>query len=213
MITAAKEKLADIAGPALSLADPKIDLELAALAGPLAASLIELLHIKNGFYAFESALHVFTTQSSGTEIGLAEWNSPALWIDEYQDMANGCLFFAEDIFGCQFCIKAASIFQFDPETGRLDKVAGDLESWAAAILRDYPMLTGHPLAHEWQQANGRIAPGVRLVPKIPFVAGGRFSLQNLYALDAVKGMRLRGCIARQIRHLPDGATIRLKVVD
>src|SRR5262245_33126400 len=115
VITEAKEKLADLDGPTLSLADPRIDLELAALAGALAASLIELLHIKNGFYAFESALHVFTTQSSGTEIGLAEWNSPALWIDEYQDMANGCLFLAVDIFGCQCCIDAASIFEYEPK--------------------------------------------------------------------------------------------------
>ncbi|WP_139366912.1 hypothetical protein [Pantoea ananatis] len=34
----------------------------------------ELLKIKNGFYGFESALHVYPSKSIGSEIGLIEWN-------------------------------------------------------------------------------------------------------------------------------------------
>jgi len=204
------EKLVSIGGAALSSAEPEFDVHLPP---PLASELLELLRRKNGFYAFESALHLFPAQSNGLEIGLAEWNSPELWIDEYQGMANGCVFFAEDVFGCQFCIKRNAIHSFDPETGLLKHIADNLEDWAGAILRDYKMLTGYPLCHEWQQVNGRLAPGVRLVSKTPFVMGGKFSLENLYALDAVKGMRLRGHIAVQIKDLPDGAQVKLRVVD
>jgi hypothetical protein len=80
----------------------------------------------------------------------------------------------------------------------------DFEGWAAAILDDFNALTGFPLAHEWQGANGQLAAGMRLVPKIPFVAGGEFSVENLCAPDSVRAMRLRGSIAVQIR---DVATV------
>jgi hypothetical protein len=206
-------KLANIGGSALSLADPVLDADLLALAGSMADDLIGLLKIKNGFYAFESALHLFPATSSGDKIGLACWNSPDLWVKQYQNMAIGCLFFAEDIFGGQFCIKANEVLLFDPETGQLKRLATNLEEWARSILCDYDLLTGYPLAHEWQRANGQIADGMRLVPKIPFVLGGKFSVQNLYPIDATKAMRLRGSIAVQIRDLPDGTPIRLRALD
>jgi hypothetical protein len=43
--------------------------------------------------------------------------------------------------------------------------------------------------------------------------GGKFSVQNLYALASVKAMRMRGSIAIQIKDLPDGGKIRFKIVD
>ena len=147
------------------------------------------------------------------EIGLLEWNSPTLWKAEYQGLADVYVFFAEDIFGGQFCFAESGVCQFDPETGQTEEIAKDLEGWAEMIFRDYRVLTGYPLAHEWQRANGALASGLRLVPKIPFVTGGKFELQNLYPLEAVTAMRLRASIAVQIRDRPDGSQIRLKVID
>jgi len=212
-MTASLEKLIGIGGPALSSASPTIDPNLLALAGGMGVDLLELLSQKNGFYAFESALHVFSTRSDPPEIGINEWNAPELWINEYRGMAGSALFFAEDIFGSQFCIKNDGIYCFDPETGSARRLSDDLEGWARAILGDYNVLTGHPIAHEWQRVNGRIPIGVRLVPKVPFVLRGEFSLQNLFTLEAVKAMHLRGSIAVQIRDLPDGASVKLRVVD
>ena len=65
-----------------------------------------MLRERNGFYALESALHVFPSHSSQQEIGLDKWNESALWRAEYKGVADGCLFFAEDVFGGgQFCVK------------------------------------------------------------------------------------------------------------
>jgi hypothetical protein len=209
----ATEKLIRIGGEPLSSTAPHLPSGLLELAGPLAGELAEFLKKKNGFYAFESALHVLPAQAGASEVGLAEWNSDQLWIHEYGDMAKGLLFFAEDIFGCQFCMKADGIYQFDSETAAIERLATDLDGWAEAILGDYSYLTGYPLAHEWQEINGSIAPGVRLVPKQPFFAGGEFSVQNLAPLDAVAAMRMRGAMAVKIRDLPDGAKIELRIVD
>ncbi len=73
------------------------------------------------------------------------------------------------------------------------------------ILREYTVITGYPLLHEWQQKNGAIAVGWRLMPKIRFVLGGSYRLENLYALSTVSAMKTRGNLARQLKDLPDGA--------
>lgn len=207
------EKLISISGTALSSIAPVMSADSFGFADALARDLLGLLKHKNGFYAFESALHVFSAQSVGKEIGLTEWNSPDLWICEYQGMANECLFFAEDVFGGQFCIKSDGIYSFDPETGAFEFLAPDIEGWAQTILNDYEVLTGYPLAHAWQQSRGALAAGTRLVPKVPFVTGGEFSTGNLLALESVKAMQLRANLAIQIRDLPDGASITWKVTD
>jgi hypothetical protein len=51
-----------------------------------------------------------------------------------------------------------------------------------------------------------------LIPKVPFVLGGEYSVDNLYDADAVSALLYRGDVAAQIRHLPDGATVKLRVV-
>lgn len=120
-------------------------------------------------------------------------------------------FFAEDVFGGQFCIKDSKVYTFDPETGSLEYLADDIESWVQILLSDYEVLTGYPLAHQWQKQNGQLPAGKRLLPKLPFVLGGEFVLDNLYLADAVEGMRFRADIASQIKDLPDGAQIRFNL--
>lgn len=207
------DKLLSNASLSLSERGPEISEKLCSLADSLTDDLLRLLQQRNGFYALENALHVFPTHSNPQEIGLDEWNENALWRNAYKELANGCLFFAEDVFGGQFCIKGNLIYTFDPETGTLDYLADDMEGWAKAIISDYEVLTGYPLAHQWQQQNGQLPTKKRLLPRVPFVAGGEFKLDNLYLADAVEGMRFRADIANQIKDLPDGAQIKFNVID
>ena len=175
---------------------------------------LPLLELRNGFYAFEGALHVFAEGVGAPgEWTLAEWNAEKLWKQEYQGMADGLLCFAEDVFGMQFCAKNGSIFRFDPETGQCEAVARDANEWAELILHDYSLWTGHVLVHNWQEEHGPIPIGSRLVPITPFVLGGAFTLENCHVLEAAKAMQYRASIAVQIRNLPDGATVRLRTSD
>ncbi len=206
------DKLLSSASSSLNTSVPALSDEVRVLAGSLADDLLNMLNTQNGFYALESALHVFPSHSNQHEIGLDDWNSDVLWRSEYQGMADGCLFFAEDVFGGQFCIKVNKIYTFDPETGALDYLADDIEGWAKAIITDYEVLTGYPLAHQWQENHGQLPAKKRLLPKIPFVAGGEFTLENLYLHGAIEGMKFRADIANQIKDLPDGAQIQFNVV-
>lgn len=176
-----------------------------------AHALAPLLRHRDGFYAFEGALHVRSLHGNALEPGIVQWNSVELWRQHYAEMATGCLFFAEDIFGNQFCLRGGSVLTFDSETGALEPLATDMEAWAETILDDYGLWTGHRLAHAWQEIHGPLQAGLRLVPKLPFVLGGEYVVTNLYAMNAVESMRYRADIALQIRDAPDGTSVMLKV--
>lgn len=176
----------------------------------LGQELLHLLSRKNGFFAFAQALEVYPFEVSMYP-NLVEWNSSDGWRKEYDDLENDLIFFAQDIFGVQFCISGSDVSTFDPETGQIKMMAKSLNEWAALILKDYNYLTGCQLAYDWQSQNGKLAHGERLVPKIPFVAGGTFTVDNLYALDCSQSMSFRASIANQIKNLPDGATIQIRV--
>lgn len=182
--------------------------------GNIFAELAELLSLRNGFYAFESALHVFpcASLSGGDDLSLREWNSPALWKEWYQGGADNLFCFAEDVFGGQFAIRDDNVVSFDPESGEVNLVAKTIADWVEIILSDYNLLTGFPLAHQWQTCHGPLSNNKRLIPKIPFILGGEFLVSNLVEIDSVEGMRYRGEIYEQIKNAPDGSSINLKPV-
>jgi len=180
-------------------------------AGARLAELELLYAAKNGFLAFDRALRVFPAVRPAQPLSLSGWNKPRLWRDTYGSLAEGLLFFADDIFGGQFCIKDSKVFVFEPETGAVEWLADDLEGWAAMMLAETDLYTGRPLALAWQDKFGALDPAQRLIPTLLFTLGGEFSVDNLVAKDAAKGMRIRGPIAQQIHNLPDGTQIQLVV--
>src|SRR5271165_3039507 len=204
------EKLLAISSEPLA-APPRPDAPLLAEFS-LGSDLYHMLHLKNGFFAFESALHVFplTSEPAGG-MNLEAWNSPSLWRHEYKEAAEGLLFFAEDAVQDQFCLSAQGVERFEAETGKTSLLADSIEAWADLILREHAVQTGWPLLNEWQSQNGPLPPGKRLMPKTPFFLGGAYSVDNLWAGDAVEGMRLKADLARQTRDLPDGSKVRLVV--
>ena len=132
-------------------------------------------------------------------------------MSEYKTNFCGVVFFAEDIFGMQFCIKNDAVNSFDPETGEFKVIAPSLEDWSRWIWEDTKTRTGWPVAHFWQLKQGVLKPGMRLLPKVPFVLGGQFAIENLYELNDVEGMRFRASIANQLRDCPDGSKVVLNI--
>ncbi|MFK8003969.1 MAG: SMI1/KNR4 family protein [Polyangiales bacterium] len=179
------------------------------------AALEQLLRQKNGFFAFESALHVLGTPPQPAGVcDILSWNEPSLWRTNFPAIPKSLLFFAQDVFGGQFGMDAnGHVLALEPETGELTPCAEDLEGWAGLILEDWDFMTGHSCARAWQEANGVLPIGHRLYPKIPFVLGGDYAAANLFSCEAAQAMRSYANIARQIRDLPDGSKVRLTVVD
>ncbi|QIY96385.1 SMI1/KNR4 family protein [Streptomyces sp. S1D4-11] len=201
-----------IAGEALSDAPPKND----ALFGGTAQQLGALLSERNGFYALESALHVFPASDavlSGRSLG--EWNNRQLWVEYYGELAPPALFFAEDVFGGQFALMDDAVYLFDPETAKMTVFANSVEEWASRIIAQFDYATGYSIAHAWQVENGALPVGHRLIPRVPFSCGGDFSVENMVLIEAVSAMRYWGGFATMIAGLPDGAQLRFNpaVVD
>lgn len=207
------EQLLSISSDSFSQEPVNMAPDLLLVAGKLGQELEELLRYKNGFFSFVSALRVFPTSRTEFSYDLSAWNASGLWRSDYADLADGCLFFAEDIFGGQFCIKNNTIHAFDPETGDLEEMSESFEDWASQILSDYDMWTGYPLAHQWQEKYGTLPYNQRLMPKIPFVCDGQFELDNLFAIRVVSGMKSRANLARQIVDMPDGAKIEFNIIE
>lgn len=180
--------------------------------GRLGAELESVLEVKNGFYAYESALLIRPLRKESDPLGIEEWNRQELWRAKYIDKLDDVLFFAEDIFGVQFCIRGESICTFDPETAAIEEMSLSLSEWAETILSDYEMQTGYPMAHAWQAVNGPLAPGERLIPKVPFIREGKFEVDNLYVLSDVEGMSFRATISNGIKGVQDGERIRFRIV-
>jgi len=208
----ATSKLISIASNELSESSVAIPGSFTGCGPQLMKALSDALSCRNGFFAFEGALHVFPSGKSTMSFCLEEWNSDSLWRAEYGGLANGSLFFAEDAFGIQFCIRNNAVHSFDPETGNLEQISDSLDGWAAAILNDYEFMTGYPLAHQWQLSNGAIPSMHRLIPKVPFILGGEYSVSNLFSIRADAGMRFRGDLARQLRHAKPGTQVEFKFV-
>jgi hypothetical protein len=177
----------------------------------LGPELFEMLRARNGFYAFESALHVFPTSCGpNNQMDLEKWNSDALWRYAYDELAQGLLFFAEDLLQDQFCLSSSGILRFKAETGETVFFAKSIEQWADRILTNHRTETAWPLGSEWQRQNGPLASGKRLMPKTPFFLGGEFASANLWEGESTEGMRFKGELATQTKNLKDGTTIKLQ---
>lgn len=207
------EKLVRIGSAPLAPRPPDVQRIREAFGEEAERHLGRMLNLKNGFYAFEGALHVLPDVGAPPERGLHDWNARTSWRQDYSGLADDAVFFAEDVFGMQFCLREGAVATFDPETGGFERTAAGLEEWAEQILSSPGILTGHPVARAWQMQHRPLPPGMRLFPIKPFVTGGEFTAENVHALDALKGMRYSASIAKQLRDLPDGTRITLKVVE
>jgi hypothetical protein len=121
------EKLASISSEPLSVEAPDLPKGLLSGCSPrLAQEYADLLRRKNGFFAFESALHLLPASKRAKGYDVQSWNDSHGWIADYGYAANACLFFAEDVFGEQFALKDEAVQRFDPETARFTPIAESL---------------------------------------------------------------------------------------
>ncbi len=201
------QELLAIASEPLSEAVPEIPVWTDA---PRRLELEQMLSIKNGFFAFESALHVLPAAPVPGQPHLADWNRPGGWRSLYGPAADGLLFFAQDAFASQFALSKGGVARFNPESGEVEPVAPSLEEWARKVLDEFPFETGWTVAKEWQEEHGPLPAGHRLLPRRPFALGGDYLADNMVAVPADRAMQMLGRLYSQIRSVPDGsaATVR-----
>ena len=104
---------------------------------------------------------------------------------------------------------------------RLDAGAGEIESVAdsegafAAQLEDAEAaeaLLLLPVVRDYEAAHGALADGQCLGYRTLPVFGGAYTTENRYALAVIEHASVTGDVHRQIRDLPDGAQVALRVI-
>jgi len=163
---------------------------------------------KNGLLSFESSLMLLPTVSSQQVPSLQEWNAPSGWRRHY-DLPDDVVFFAMDVFACQFGLNHIGIVRFEPESGDLSSHSVNLEEWATKLLNDYDYELGFPVAHDWQMRYGPLPLGARLLPKQPFTLGGEYSADNVIRWPVRDATQQFANLHRQIANVPDGQPVTI----
>ncbi len=171
-----------------------------------------LLKQRNGFFALENALWVFADDSL---LNLPGHNHPTIaqWSRQYPKTGGVSHAFAVDAIGYPFFISNQGILRMDLETGKFVRVAHDLEGWAARILKEYSRMTGWRLCHDWQDVHGALPVGHRLFPKMPFVGGGQETVENMAAMALTDMISFYADLAEQIRAMPEGGELEIRLTE
>lgn len=96
------------------------------------------------------------------------------------------------------------------------KVVADSRAALDALSQDQEFLHDWYMTELVQQARerlGPLAPGFKYCLRIPGTLGGEYGGDNLATISLVGLVSASGDIARQIEGLPDGAQVKLNIVD
>ncbi|NBH74968.1 hypothetical protein [Rodentibacter pneumotropicus] len=167
-------------------------------------TLLEKFYIeKNGFLAFEGSFRVLPISESFSR-GFYSWNEFLAKELNLKDM----LFFADNILGEGFCIYKDLFYKYDFESGDLELMGSNLEDFSSTLLSDYNYYTAYSIAKEWQEKNSEILFDEVLLPKLPFVLGGDYSINNLYLCNVRRMIILKSKILDSIKKHNDGDKIK-----
>lgn len=177
----------------------------------LLSKLADMLRQSNGFAMWGGAFVVLPSGDDAVLPSIETFNKGE-WKKAYPQDVEQTTFFAVDAFGFPFGVSQDAVVQLDPETGSLSPVAATLGELLEKV-RSEPKNTIGLLAFEkWRQAGRELRLGQRLAPKIPFVMGGGKEIDDFYAADILERAAFNSHVYEQIKDLPDGATVELKVV-
>ncbi len=181
-----------------------------ALSSAVAPQLSVLYDIGDGFFCYNRSLLVRPICREREPEGAVQWNEHDFWT-VYFESSERFFVFAEDSFGDPFCIVENNVVKVNMETGERIIIANSVEEWASLILYDHNLYLNTAIMAKWVRSFGCVAPGFRLAPKIPFVLGGEYCLENIVLLAENELAVFRSQLASQIKNLPDGANIELSI--
>lgn len=118
-------------------------------------------------------------------------------------------------FGDVFLVTPSrDVLFLDLENGTCEAYANDPDSLLDTISADEDrteILLSH-LVDRLLASRGPLPPGSCYHFKIPTILGGDFTLDNVAVIDVAQRIRFCGDFHRQIKDLPDGAPVKLKIV-
>ena len=96
------------------------------------------------------------------------------------------------------------------------KVVADSTASYHALLNDKDFVDDWEmsgLVNEARETVGQLESGQSYCLKVPGILGGAYGGENLATISTIELIRFSGDLGRQIRDLPDGSKIELRVVE
>lgn len=169
----------------------------------------DFINFINGGYFYNNSLQIYSIDNSIDFNSFFKINE--LIKKEYSNIISNEVFFAQEIFGNQFGFSSQGVIMFNIETGEKNLLSLDFNGWLEALEADIDFLTGKNIAKLWDQANPELKLNERLCAKKPFIIGGEYEIENLFALSFPQYVYSNANIANQVYGLPDGQSIKLKI--
>jgi hypothetical protein len=176
--------------------------------------LAEALRQRNGCVAYEGGLHVRgACTSPGWHSLRNAWEGPLALHQLYDEVEEADIPFAEDALGDQFLIRDGAVLHLWAETGEIETAAASLDEFFGSVLADpQGTLALEPLL-AYRAEDQQLAPGQLLMAYPPFCVTAAEKGVKLSAMDALERRLFLGAVASQIRGLPEGAEVQLKLSD
>jgi hypothetical protein len=173
----------------------------------LPPELVRILSDTNGFILHDGALHVrgasITPEWHSLRVALRE---PSAFHTIYENVHATDIPFAQDQVGDQFLLRDGRVLRLSSETGDIEPLADSLDEFFSRVAADIEGFLNAGLGHTMQ-------PGQLLLAFPPFVFQESGAGASLKAVRAGEVILFHADLARQIRDIPDGGQIKIKVVD
>lgn len=131
----------------------------------------------------------------------------------YKDLISDIFLFGEDVFGNQFgFLRDGKIILVNIETANAEFTLNNFDDFVTQFFENMDYYSGSSILEKWLVKYGAIGEFKKLCPLKPFVIGGSYEIDNFYALEKEELFKFNSYLARQIKDLPDGAEIQIKVV-
>jgi hypothetical protein len=193
-----------------SVSGPPID--DAAILFRLPAEICTYLHLQNGFIAAQGGFHV-----RGACIAPAWHSIRSAWEGEYAlhhlypDVQVSDIPLAEDCFGDQYLLRHGLVLRLAGETGDIEAMECDWQEFLANVEADPVEYLNLEFLVRFREQSGPLAPGFLIHAYPPFVTvEGRNP--SLRAIPALELRSSHADFARQIRDIPDGTKIGVKIL-
>jgi hypothetical protein len=168
---------------------------------------------RNGCVAYRGALHVRgACLDPGWHSLRAALEGPRSFTALYPEVPAGSVPFAEDAFGDQFLLSEGRVWHLTAETGELAEVAASVEEFFDGLLTDAAGVLGYEPVQAVRLVGGELEAGKLISVYPPFVMDAGDADRSFRAVDALDVRTSLAAFAAQIRELPDGATVQIKVL-
>jgi hypothetical protein len=165
--------------------------------------------IGNGGFFFGQSLQFYSLIREKSFRSIISVNE--LLTQEFDFLFKGLYSFAQDVFGNQFVFNdEGQISLFNIESRSCDIVAQNFKESLSILINDIDYYAGITYGKMWK-GEYELSLDQRIQPKIPFVIGGEYKLDNFYVNNYPAYLSYNADIAKQIYNLKDGEKVKLRI--